>query len=56
MAEKKQPTDDIRIEDDAKLLADTLDDILCYSGDSADEAYITLKKMRKMPYWKLNQD
>ncbi len=44
MAEKKQPAEDIRIEDDAKLLADTLDDILRYSGDSADEAYITLKK------------
>ncbi|MGL9721866.1 glycine zipper domain-containing protein [Symbiopectobacterium sp.] len=31
----------------AKLLADTLDDILRYSGDSADEAYITLKKNAK---------
>lgn len=44
MAETKKPTEDIRVDDDAKLLADTLDEVLRYSGDQADEAYLTLKK------------
>ncbi|QTF07760.1 stress response protein ElaB [Brenneria izadpanahii] len=41
--EKKQP-DDIRIDDDLKLLSDTLDELLRYSGDQADKAYLELKK------------
>lgn len=44
MAEAKKPNEDIRIDDDVKLLADTLDEVLRYSGDQADEAYLTLKK------------
>lgn len=43
MATTKQPTDGIRIDDDVKLLADTLSDVLRYTGDQADAAYVELK-------------
>ncbi|MFC3396187.1 stress response protein ElaB [Brenneria rubrifaciens] len=43
MAAKQQPGD-IRIDDDLKLLSDTLDELLRYSGDQADKAYLDLKK------------
>ena len=44
MAVTKKPTEDIRIDDDVKLLADTLDEVLRYSGDRADEAFVDMKK------------
>ena len=44
MAATKKQTEDIHIDDDVKLLADTLDEVLRYSGDRADEAFVDMKK------------
>ncbi|MEH0835305.1 stress response protein ElaB [Pectobacterium cacticida] len=42
-ATKKQP-EEIRVDDDLKLLSETLDEVLRYTGDQADDAYQELKK------------
>ncbi|GKW14345.1 protein ElaB [Pectobacterium actinidiae] len=42
-ATKKQP-EEIRVDDDLKLLSETLDGVLRYTGDQADQAYLDLKK------------
>lgn len=43
MAEAKKQPEDIGVDDDLKLLSDTLDELLRYSGDQADKAYLELK-------------
>lgn len=44
MAASKQQPEEIRVDDDLKLLSDALDELLRYSGDQADKAYLDLKK------------
>ncbi|MEH2921005.1 stress response protein ElaB [Samsonia erythrinae] len=44
MAETKKQPEEIRVDDDLKLLSDTLDEVLRYTGDQADQAYLDLKK------------
>ncbi|PWC15992.1 stress response protein ElaB [Brenneria corticis] len=44
MAEVKKQPEEIRIDDDLKLLTETLDEVLRYTGDQADKAYLDLKK------------
>lgn len=43
MADVKQQPEDIRVDDDLKLLSETLEELLRYSGDQADKAYLDLK-------------
>ncbi|KAA8997030.1 stress response protein ElaB [Affinibrenneria salicis] len=40
---RTQP-DDVRINEDLKLLSETLEDVLKFSGDRADEAWIEIRK------------
>ncbi|WP_409311497.1 stress response protein ElaB [Pectobacterium sp. B1J-3] len=44
MTETKKQPEEIRVDDDLKLLSETLDELLRYSGDQADQAYLDLKK------------
>lgn len=43
MAEVKKQPEETGVDDDLKLLSDTLGELLRYSGDQADKAYLELK-------------